>query len=194
MESILDIFMSKIRHRERTTFILCDNLVEVACKTKARQYDPNYNPRSSNFHQALNADGVRIAAPLRRRVQDRHTNIRNLMQHQNVAITVDTETCADAIIDVVGVVDSLWRNTSRGSFREWHKVAIRIVRLYSTTGDAQKQQEFEKRMLNEPWRIHNRPARIREMLVEPGLRQHWSWVVKNMTIQVEQILDELDIS
>ncbi len=37
LESVLDIFLSDIRHRERAAFILWDNLVEMACKRKAKQ-------------------------------------------------------------------------------------------------------------------------------------------------------------
>ena len=32
LESIIEIFLSDIRHRERSVFILCDNLVEMTCK------------------------------------------------------------------------------------------------------------------------------------------------------------------
>ncbi len=193
LESVLDIFLSDIRHRERAAFLLCDGLVEMACKTKAKQANRNFNPKKHDFHRALIASGVRLAKPLRLRLQNRHTNIRNLMQHQNAAITVDTQTCADAIMDVVAVVDRLWRNTTQRSFREWHKVALRIVRLYSSEGDVQKRQEFESRMREESWRNRNRRARVREMIIEPGLRQHWAIVVKNSPGQVEQILNELQI-
>lgn len=36
LESVLEIYFSGVRHRERAAFILCDNLVEMTCKTKAK--------------------------------------------------------------------------------------------------------------------------------------------------------------
>jgi len=192
LESVLDIFLSDIRHRERAAFILCDNLVEMACKTKAKQHDRNFNLRCG-FHDAWNAPGVQLAPNgLGGRVQSRR-DTRNLMQHADATVTVDTQTCADAVLDAVRVIERLWRNMSRRSLREWHKVALRVVRLYSSEGDVQKRQEFESRMRDESWRNHDRPARVREMIIEPGLRQHWALVVKHMASQVEQILNELEI-
>ena len=192
LESVVDIFLSNIRHRERAAFILCDNLVEMACKTKAKQNNRNFNLRC-NFHDAWNAPGVNLPSNgLGGRVQNRRET-RNLMQHANAAVTVDTQACADAILDAVKVIDRLWRNTSRRAFRDWLKVAIRIVRLYSQSGDPQMRQRFEMRMRNESWRDFKRPARVREMIIEPGLRQHWGIVVKHNPSQVEQILNELQI-
>lgn len=51
LESVLDIYFSGVRHRERAAFILCDNLVEMACKTKAQQHDHNFVMRCG-FHTA----------------------------------------------------------------------------------------------------------------------------------------------
>ena len=59
LESIVDIFLSGVRHRERAAFILCDNLVELACKTKAKQNNHNFNMRC-NFYDAWNAPGVQL--------------------------------------------------------------------------------------------------------------------------------------
>ncbi len=59
-EAIMDVFTSNIRHRERVAFILCDNLVELACKTKAQQLNHAFN-RRCGFHAAWNAPGVLLA-------------------------------------------------------------------------------------------------------------------------------------
>jgi len=37
LESVLGIFFYDIRYKERSVFILCDNLVELSCKTKIKQ-------------------------------------------------------------------------------------------------------------------------------------------------------------
>ena len=34
LESILGIYLSDIRHKERSAFILVDNLIEISCKTR----------------------------------------------------------------------------------------------------------------------------------------------------------------
>ena len=39
LESVVEIYFSGVRHRERAAFILCDNLVEMACKSRAKQHN-----------------------------------------------------------------------------------------------------------------------------------------------------------
>ena len=89
-ESILDIFLSDIRHRERAAYFLCDNLVEMACKTKhtqqCRRNGTLPNTRCQ-FHEALQLPGCRFSHQLRDRLQ-RRRDTRNLMQHQNAAVVI----------------------------------------------------------------------------------------------------------
>ena len=106
MESILDVFLSTIRHRERVIFILCDNLVELACKTKAHQRNHRFD-RTCAFHQAWSTPVVNLAPNgLGGRIQTRR-DTRNIMQHGNAAVTVTEEDCADAVLDVRRVIDQL---------------------------------------------------------------------------------------
>jgi hypothetical protein len=37
LESVLEIYFSGVRHRERAAFILRDNLIEMTCKSNAKQ-------------------------------------------------------------------------------------------------------------------------------------------------------------
>ena len=152
LESILGIYLSDIRHRERAAFILCDNLVEMTCKTKAKQHDFNFNTGCA-FHGAITAPGVGLStrAGLGRRVQDRR-NTRNNMQHADAAITVDTQHCSDAILDVVRVINRCWAGASERQLQDWVKCALRIVRLYSSEGDILKHQEFEDVMRSRNWK------------------------------------------
>src|SRR2546423_14696736 len=107
LESVLDIYFSGVRHRERAAFILCDNLVEMACKTKAQQHDHNFGMRCG-FHAAWNAQGVQLdPRNLGRRVHDSHET-RNNLQHGNAAATVDVGFCATAIMDSFEVIRTLW--------------------------------------------------------------------------------------
>lgn len=193
LESILGIFMSDIRHRERAAFILCDNLVEMACKTEAKHYNHKFD-MSCRFHDAWNAPGVKLApSGLGRRIQDRrHT--RNNMQHADAAVTVDTQHCADAILDVVMVIDNCWAQTSTRRFPDWVKCALRIARLYSSKGDTVKRQEFEDAMRDVNWRGQgSKTVRVNERQIEPGLRAFWKLAVVEQTPLVEICLNEVGV-
>lgn len=193
LESVLGIFLSDIRHRERAAFILCDNLVEMACKTKARQHSHTFN-MTCDFFSAWNALGVSLAPNgLGRRVQDRR-NTRNSMQHADAAVTVETQHCADAILDVVKVIDRCWSGTSSHRFDLWVKCALRIAQLYSSTGNQLMRQPFEDRMLTTNWRGTSRTSvRGNESQMEPGRRVFWWLTIISHTQLVERCLDEMGI-
>ncbi len=194
-ESILDIFLSGIRHRERAAFILCDNLVEMACKTKHTQYcrrNGNQPNMRCQFHQAIQLPGVRLSSVFRDTLQQRR-DTRNLMQHQSTSAVVDLQTCADAILDLPEVMKKLWGRNALDNLRQWQMVAIRIVHLYSSNGDADIRSRFEDAMRGERWRgsAEERNPRINERIIECGLRIHWAIAVKQSPSQVEQILDSI---
>ena len=104
MESIIGIFLSDIRNRERAVFILCDNLIEMTCKSKAKQHNHEFD-MSCNFFDSWNAPGVQLSPNgIGRRVNARR-NTRNQMQHADAAITVDNQHCADAILDAIRIIE-----------------------------------------------------------------------------------------
>ena len=192
LESILDVFTLNIRQRERVAFILCDNLIELSCKTKAYQRNHQFN-RRCGFHAAWNAPGVSLAPNgIGGRVQGRR-DTRNTMQHGNAAVTVTPENCADAIIDTRRVVDRLWQNTTRRNLTLPYKIILRIVELYSSNGNAARRQVFEDTMRQAQWRglAHDRRARVSEVIVEAGLRTNWQLAIHQSPEVVEQILDGL---
>lgn len=191
LESVLAIYFSDVRHRARAAFMLCDELVEMTCKVRARQVDHRYD-MSKNFHAAVSEPSVGLAEPLVERVQASR-DTRNNMQHQNVAATVDDQHCADAILDAVEVIDHCWPGTSTGALGPWMKCAMRVVRLYSTQGDAIKRQEFEDAMAQAPWRADERKPRVNEIVIRPGRRSYWQLVLVQSQAQVELILDELSV-
>jgi hypothetical protein len=193
-ESILDIFLSDIRHRERAAFILCDNLVEMACKTKAKQKNHHFDTHCG-FYDAWNAPGVRLPRNgLGARVHTRR-DTRNTMQHASAAVTVDVQSCADAIHDLPAVMKKLWGSRALVNLRLWQRVALRIVWLYSSVGDAAVCRQFEDQMRAETWRgkAEERPPRVNEKIIECGLRNHWAIAIKQNTAQVEQILNNLGV-
>lgn len=169
LESVLDIFFSGVRNRERAAFILCDNLVEMACKTKAKQHNHSFNTRC-DFHQILVAPGVALDPQnLGRRVQDHH-DTRNNMQHANAAATVDAPHCATAIADAAEIVVTLWPDVAwPGRVR----CGLRIVRLYALMDDPLACESFENSMSEFGWRAAtNEAVRANAVQVQPGRREH----------------------
>lgn len=191
-ESVLDIFFSGVRHRERAAFILCDNLFEMTCKTKARQYNHTFNTRC-HFHDAINAPGVRLPKFLKDQME-RYRDQRNTMQHASAASTVDAQYCADAILCAENVLDRCWGNTTERRFRPWMKTALRIVRLYSSDGDASLRQPFEDYLRSYNWRGNQREGvQANSVQIEIGVRQYWWFILRNMTPYVEECLNGLEI-
>ena len=191
-ESILDVFTLNIKQRERVAFILCDNLVELACKTKAHQRNHQFN-RHCGFNAAWNAPGVTLAPNgLGGRVQGRR-DTRNTMQHGSAAVTVTPENCADAILDVRKVIDRLWQNTIERNLTLPYKVVLRIVELYASNGNVRQRQAFEDAMRQARWRgiADERQARVSEVIVEAGLRTNWHLAVHQSPEIVEQTLNAL---
>jgi hypothetical protein len=48
LESVLSVYFSNCRHKERAAFILCDELVEVVCRERVKQTVRNLG--RMNFH------------------------------------------------------------------------------------------------------------------------------------------------
>lgn len=194
-ESILDIFLSDIRHRERAAYILCDNLVEMACKTKHTQHSRRNGTQPNThckFHEALKLAGCRLSQEFRETLQQRR-DTRNLMQHQSASAAVDVPTCADAILDLPKIMMKLWGRNALDNLREWQKIAIQVARLYSNSGDTTDRVQFEDAMRLEQWRgiSEERNPRTNETIIECGLRIHWAIAVKQSPSQVEQILNSI---
>jgi len=192
LESVIDIYLSDVRHRERAAFILCDNLVEMTCKTKAKEHDHRFNT-SCGFYDAWNAPGVQLPrTTLGRQVQN-YRNVRNNMQHGNAAATVDVYYCATAIITSVKVIDRLWRNSSI-LFPYWMKIALRIIRLYSDEGDSANRKPFEQYMRDLRWRGTSKDhVLVTEIAIELGHRDYWQLGVRMQPQLVEECLNELGI-
>lgn len=191
-ESILDVFTLNIRQRERVAYILCDNLIELACKSKAHQRNHRFD-RSCGFNAAWKAPGVTLAPNgLGGRIQNRR-DTRNTMQHGSAAVTVTPENCADAILDVRRVIDRLWQNTIQRNLAMPYKVVLRVVDLYATNGNARQRQSFEDAMRLGRWRgiADDRKARVSEVIVAAGLRTNWHLAIHQSPQVVEQIIDSL---
>ena len=115
------------------------------------------------------------------------------MQHESASAAVDVQTCGDAILDLPVVMKRLWGRNAVDNLRMWQNVAIRIVRLYSNSGNATVRTQFEDAMRTESWRgnAEERNPRINETIIECGLRVHWAIAVKQNPSQVEQILNNI---
>jgi hypothetical protein len=112
LESVVSVYFSNVRHRARAAFLLCDELIEMTCKAKARQ--ANHKESFNNFYECLCKGAVGLdpaQTDLGRRVLDNHET-RNVMQHSSAAATVDDQHCADAIMYGVAVIDHCFPDTT----------------------------------------------------------------------------------
>jgi len=192
-ESIIDIYFSGVRHRERASFILCDNLIESACKTRAKEINHSFN-MNCNFHNACNAEGVNLPEDgLGSRVRG-YRQTRNNMQHSDIGTTVDMHHCATVILDVVKVINHCWQNTSENEFATWMKCALRIIWLYSSDGDVNKRELFEEKMRQIHWRTNeSERVRVHAVQIEPGHRNYWWFAIRRHSPLVEECLNEIEI-
>lgn len=152
LESIIGIYLSDIRHKERASFILCDNLIEISCKTKIKERNSNDNVRR-DFPTSL--EDAKVNKKLKGKLLKRH-QIRNEMQHAKLGITVDNQDCAYAIIGLVELLKKLWGKYALDDIPEWLSCALRIVELYSSSSNHLKVKIFEDKLLKEVnWNVEN---------------------------------------
>lgn len=192
LESVLGIYFSSVRHRARAAFILCDELVEMSCKLRARDQDHTFDLGCS-FYAAWNAPGVELDPNGLGNTVQHNRNTRNTMQHNSAAATVDEPHCADAILESIAVIDHCWPRTSDAMFHVWMKCAVRVVRLYSSPGSFPLQQSFEDAMRDEDWQAEKRPPRASEVFITPGRRQYWGLLIRETPQLVDQLLNRLEI-
>ena len=191
LDSILEIYFSGVTHRERAAFILCDNLVEMTCKTKAIQNNHRFDT-SCNFYTSCNAPGVVLPDALKTRVLG-YRNTRNNMQHATAAGTVSLTHCATAILDVVKVIDHCWPNTSSTQFPDRIKCALRIIKLYSSEGNVSLRELFETKMQTQKWRTQKESVKTTGRQIQPGHRDFWYVAIRMQTPYVEECLNSVGI-
>jgi hypothetical protein len=191
LESVLGIYFSDVRHRAKAAFILCDELVEMTCKVRAREADHRFN-MFVGFHAAWNDPNVALdPTDLGSRVQASR-NTRNTLQHASAAATVDDQHCADAILDVVDVIEHCWPGSAAGR-RLWMRSALRVVWLYSSNGDGYIRGRFEDKMRAGAWRVELRKPRLNEIVIEPGRRQFWQILLTQVAAQIDDVLNDFSV-
>lgn len=217
LESILSIFFYDIRHKERSAFILVDNLVEVSCKARLRERDKqiNYNTKLKEILKIS-----RIGGELKKRLLARRKE-RNAMQHDLVAVTVTKEHCADSIVDLCVLLKRLWGKYALDSAYDWILCALRIVKLYSKVGDQDKRTNVENYLGKYKWNsvIENKKFTFQsalekmdlelesytgtpigrakpndnEIIISVGSTKHWTLLLKRFYKEVSICLDDMDV-
>lgn len=187
LESVVGIYFSGVRHRERAAFILCDELVEMACKVRAREQNRRFDT-SCSFFEATGAPGVELNVFQLGKMVNQNRQTRNQLQHGSAAATVDDEHCASAIAAAVEVVDHCWPGSSSTAFKPWLVCALRIVKLYSSGGQELLRQGFEDAMRDHPWGDVE-GLKANEVAIRPGLRQFWQYTCTYFLNAVEEQLD-----
>lgn len=112
------------------------------------------------------------------------------MQHNSAAAAVDVQHCADAIIDAVDCLDHCFCG-ARNDLPDNIKLALRVVRIYSTNGSPVHRNAFENAMLKHPWRGEVDRANVPERVINVGLRRHWGLVVMSELAAVDTILTRI---
>ena len=191
LESVLSIYFSNCRHKERAAFILCDELVEITCRQKVKQTIPKLGRMHFRALLTHAEVGLTVAAGIGKAVHDCHLT-RNDMQHNNAAATVDSQHCADAIIDVVEVIEHCFRG-AMADLPEKLKVTLRVVRLYSQNDQPVQQTAFADAMQTHTWRGDRQRTRLDEIIVQPGVRANWGLVIPSEYARVEDILNRVGV-
>ena len=216
-ESILSIFFYDIRQKERSVFILVDNLVEVSCKARLRERNKHFN-HNLGLEEILKVSS--IGGELKKRLLRRRKE-RNSMQHELVAITVSSEHCADSIVDLCELVKKLWGKYAFDSAHDWIICALRIVNLYSRLGNPDKRINLEKYLGKYKWNsviegeeFTFQPAlekmklefesytgtpigRVKpndnEIIISIGSPKHWTLLLKRFYKDVIICLDDMEV-
>lgn len=190
LECVISIYYSDVRHKNRAAFILCDELVEMTCKAKAKEATPTLG--KIGFYQLLKLPAVNLDPTpdgLGKTVHSTHKT-RNDMQHNNAAATVDDPHCADAILDAVKVVDHCYPGSS-AAFPSGIKVLLRLAALHATDGDKAKLTAFENAMVNNRWGVPKPKVRTVELPIPVGHRRYWGIVVHSEYATVEALLNRV---
>ena len=108
------------------------------------------------------------------------------MQHNNPAATVDSQHCADAVIDAVDVMEHCF-SASKITLPDKLKVTLRVMRLLSQHGDPHQQSEFGNAMQQHPWRGNRERAKQDEVIVAPGPGANWGLVIPSEFARVRDV-------
>jgi hypothetical protein len=190
LECVISIFFSDVRHKNRASFILCDELVEMTCKSKAKAVDPKM--AKIGFHSLLCHPAVLLnpaTNPLGEAVNGSHRT-RNDMQHNNVAAAVDDPHCADVILDAVSVIAHCYPGATDG-FTVSMKILLRLISLHATNGNKAKLAAFEDAMVTNRWGGPAPKVRVVELPIPVGHRRYWGIVVHSEYATIEALLNRV---
>jgi hypothetical protein len=190
LECVTSIFFSDVRHKNRAAFILCDELVEMTCKAKAKA--SNHQLGRVGFHSLLCDAAVSLDpanSALGHSVHSSHRT-RNDMQHNNAAATVDDPHCADVILDAVNVIDHCYAGAS-AEFPDGMKILLRVISLHATNGNKSKLAAFEGAMVDNRWGTAKPKIRTVELPVPVGHRRYWGLVIHSEYATIEALLNRI---
>jgi hypothetical protein len=171
-----------------------------------------------NLEQILKISG--IGGDLKKRLLGRRKE-RNTMQHDLVAVTVTSEHCADSIMDLCKLVKRLWGKYALDSTHDWIICALRIVKLYTRSGDQNKRINLENYLEKYKWNsvIENEKFTFQsalekmdlefesytgtpigrakpndnEIIISIGSSKHWTLLLKRFYKDVTICLDDMDV-
>ncbi|MCU0344825.1 MAG: hypothetical protein MUF28_13515 [Ignavibacterium sp.] len=219
LESILGIYFYDIKHKNRSTFILVDNLIELTIKIRLKQLNPALNVKI-DFPSLL--DKIKVSSKLKTKLLDNHT-LRNEFQHKSPILTIDDEKCADSIILFIDFIKKIWGKNALMDIPNRVDCGLRLVKLHSSAGSIKKRKDFRDYILNnidwnrveiiEDERVFedNRDGRRynfygpegqalgkqiinkNELVIKIGSEEHWSYILRHYTDKVEECFNILSI-
>jgi hypothetical protein len=191
LECVLSVYFSNVRHHNRAAFLLCDELVEVACKAKMKLTHPNVG--RIGFYQLLQHATVNldptVAGSLGETLYKNHET-RNQMQHAVAAATVDDQHCADAILDAVDALEHCFAGTLP-LLSDGIKNALRVMRVHSSRGTQKQRADFDEEMRKFKWNSPLKRATGTTLPMPVGARQYWGYVIMSNNVIVAGILDQI---
>jgi hypothetical protein len=219
LESILGIYFYDIKHKNRSTFILVDNLVELTIKIRLKQLSPTFNVKI-DFPELLNK--IKVSSKLKEKLSGNH-NLRNEFQHKSPILTIDDEKCADSIILLVDLIKKIWGKNSLIDIPSRVECGLRLVKLHSSLGNIKKRKDFRDYILNnidwnkvemiedervfednkdgnrynfygpEGQALGKQIINKNELIIKIGSEEHWSYALRHYTNKVEECLNILSI-
>jgi hypothetical protein len=219
LESILGIYFYDIKHKNRSTFILVDNLVEITVKVRLVQLNPAFDIKV-DFPVLM--DKLKISNRIKEKLLKNHI-LRNEFQHKSPILTIDDEKCADSIILLIDLIKKIWGKNSLMDVPRRVECGLRLVKLHSSSGDIKKRKDFRDYILNEvDWnKVEiNKDSRVygnnedgrtydfygpegqapgkqiinkNELVIKIGSEEHWSYILRHYTDKVEECYNILSI-
>lgn len=218
LEPIVSIYFYQIPNKHRAVLILSDNLAEISCKFKLREINPSEDIKKIDFPVLLSK--VKVPTKLSKKLKKYH-EIRNEFQHKSPMYTVEEKSSADSVFVTIDLIKFLWKKDALKEIPDWVSCGLRIMRLFSSSGNLQRRNSLESWVMNNTdlyidydsvetnilikedgtfikgdltgGRIERTLPKKNEAIIPVCLPKYWTYLIQNHTTIVLQFLEDLSI-